>query len=142
NPDGYPWMYIAPSATGEGIVASAIINTSDDHEEGYWFRIVVYSSRDNGNTWTQQTESDELYLSDSYELAVFGQLMVNISASYILSHLGLVSYLKLYAITQEAPALPEVSEDASRRTKSSRRTYGCKDKTALNYTRFAQHKQS
>ncbi len=147
NPDSLPWMYVAPSATGEGIVASAIRDMSEEHDDGlYWYRTLAYSSSDNGLSWTKRAESEEASL-DGFISAMFGQLVGNISGSYSLSHLGLVAFAELFVITQEEPALPAAAElPASRPGGSLSYTssvyYGCGDARALNYAQFARHDQA
>jgi len=143
NPDGYPWIFVVPSATGNGIVASAISNVSDEHDGGFWSKTYIYSSNDNGATWTKQAESNEIYLGDSFDQVLFEQLIGNISGSYNLSHLGQVTFSELFTITREESTLPEVVEDSNTsRSRSGSIHYGCKDETALNYERFSRHKQS
>jgi peptidoglycan hydrolase-like protein with peptidoglycan-binding domain len=113
NPDGNTWTYVAPSATGESIIASAIQNEdSEDEDEVFWYRTVIYSSRDNGETWVKEDESEPKSL-DGFLDIVFAQINGTIASSYNLSYLGLASFSELFVITREEATLPE-SEKRSR----------------------------
>ncbi len=120
-PGDHSWIYVAPSATGEGVVAAVVENRMDAYDdELLWYRIVVYSSLDNGTSWTRQSESEDEYFDEGME-SMFGQLVGGISGSYNLSRLGLVVFSELFVITQVEPTLPTEEEivSPSQRTRRS-----------------------
>jgi peptidoglycan hydrolase-like protein with peptidoglycan-binding domain len=107
NPDGNTWTYVVPSATGESIIASAIQDmSSEEGSDVFRYSTVIYSSRDNGETWVKEDESEPNSL-DGFLSVVFAQINGTIASSYNLSYLGLASFSELFVITREETILPE-----------------------------------
>jgi len=113
NPDGYGWMYVAPSATGQGIVASAL-----GYGDGVDI-LAVYASLDNGATWAKQAETT-IASGDFFE-SFFGIVTGRISGASDLSSIGLATLARLYTLTKIETVLPTPTPsptDSVRRSRS------------------------
>jgi photosystem II stability/assembly factor-like uncharacterized protein len=125
NPDGYKWVSVIPSETGNGVFAAALSELVD--EEGTSTILALYYSPDGGTTWEKMHEAD---VSDrSYALSLGPILDDRISAADDLSRIALTNLFDLYVVTRGAVVAPPAPPHHSS-SGSSRNTRRAKERTA------------